>query len=203
MIEYNDIGIFETENREAGFDANVILNELAQSPTGEITFSTIGSNLLEKALKGIFTGTSQSEEELLQICLNRSILANAVDTCPSLVRRLERCSNNIFVADGNKRPEYDFKVSGEKKARVAIYRNRKSMHQYKPSSDTDADWVFVYFLNESTKYTLLKKYTTKYIEHVPTTNSGKLLLNALEELGTLKLTEVVKNEDGTFKVRWY
>lgn len=125
MIEYNDIGIFETESREAGFDADVILNELAQNPTGEITFSTIGSNLLEKAIKGIFTKSPKSVAELLQICLNRSILANAVSACPSLVRRIERCSDNRFVADGNKRPEYDFKVSGEKKARVAIYLNRR------------------------------------------------------------------------------
>lgn len=201
MIDYNDIGIFETENREAGFDADVILNELAQSPTGEITFSTIGSNLLEKALKGIFTRSSQSVAELLQTCLNRSIFANAVSTSPSLIRRLDKCSDNVFVADGNKRPKHDFKVSGDKKARVAIYFNKESMYQHKPN--TDADWVFVYFIGESTKYTLLKKYTTKYVEHVPTTSSGKLLLEALEELGTLKLTKVVQNEDGTFKVSWY
>jgi hypothetical protein len=201
MVEYNDIGIFETENREAGFDADVILNELAQSPNGEITFSTIGSNLLEKAIKGIFANSPKSTAELLQICLNRSLFVNALSTNPSFTRRLDRCSNNIFVADGNKRLEYDFKVSGDKKARVAIYFNKESMRQNK--HNTEADWIFVYFIGESSKYMLLKKYATKYIEHAPTTNSGKLLLEGLEGLGTLKLTHVVKNEDGTFKVSWY
>lgn len=201
MIEYNDIGIFETENREAGFDADVILNELTQSPNGEITFSTIGSNLLEKAIKGIFAGSPKSTAELLQICLNRSLFVNALSVKPSLTRRLERCSNNIFVADGNKRPEYDFKVSGDKKARVAIYLNKESMRQQKHNKDTD--WIFVYLIGESSKYVLLKKYTAKFIEHTPTTNSGKFLLEELEGLGTLRLTHVVKNEDGTFKVSWY